>query len=89
MEFYKFINEYKIEKFKKGFVVMDNRIYSNPSEETLRKAGYKELVISDVPEYDENTQYLLKTYIDGDRIIEKYCIMNCDSQTGESGDVDE
>lgn len=67
---YKFINEHRIEKFKKGFVIIDNRIYANPTEETLRKAGYKELVTSDIPEYNPETHYASKSYVDGDVITE-------------------
>lgn len=69
MELYKFINKYKVEKFKKGFVIIGNRIYSNPSEETLRIAGYKKLVASDVPDYDQEKYYMDTIYTDcGDYI---------------------
>ena len=69
---YKFISEYEIEPYKGGFVVIDNIIYTNPTEETVRKAGYKELVESEMPEYDEEKQYLETKYIDGDVITTVY-----------------
>jgi hypothetical protein len=69
---YKFINENQIKPYKGGFVVIDNRIYTNPTEETIRKAGYKDLVESEIPEYDEQTQYLETKYIDGDVITTVY-----------------
>ena len=68
MELYKFINENEIKKYKDGFVVIDNRIYTNPSEETIRKAGYKELVNAPIPESNPDTEYIEVTYVDGDFI---------------------
>lgn len=66
---YKFINEHEIKPYKNGFIILDNKIYTNPKEETLLKAGYKELVIEDEPEYDMETQYVEPKYIDGDDVI--------------------
>lgn len=68
MELYKFINEHKIQKYKGGFVVVDNRIYTNPSEEMIRRAGYKELIKAEMPEFNIDTEYLTETYVDGDVI---------------------
>ena len=73
MELYKFINENKVEKYKSGFVVLDNRIYTNPTEDTLKRAGYKPLVSAEAPEYDESMQYIVKTYAENeDCITEAY-----------------
>lgn len=69
MELYKFINEFKIEKFDKGFIVIDNMIYTNPKEEQLRSIGYKDLIEVEQPEYDYGTQYLVRKYADGDTSI--------------------
>ena len=69
---YKFISEHEIQPYKGGFVVIDNRIYTNPTEETIRKAGYKELVETEMPEYDEQTQYIETKYKDGDVITTVY-----------------
>jgi hypothetical protein len=43
MELYKLENG-QLKKFKGGFVVLNNRIYTNPTEEIVRKAGYKNLI---------------------------------------------
>ena len=64
MELYKFINENEIKKYKGGFVVIDNIIYTNPSEEKVKEAGYKELKDTTKPEFDETTQCLNTTYAD-------------------------
>lgn len=73
---YKFVSENEIKPYKKGFVVLDNRIYTNPTEEIIRKAGYKNLVESEMPEFDEETQYLETKYIDGEVITVIYEVMD-------------
>lgn len=65
MELYKLENG-MLKKFKGGFVVLDNRIYTNPTEETVRKAGYKDVVYDTMPEYDEETQYLAEVYTESE-----------------------
>ena len=73
MEFYKFIDENTIKKYKNGFIIYDNMIHANPDEATLRLAGYKPLS-DNPPEVDEN-QYLTRTYADGeDRITAVYTV---------------
>ena len=69
MELFKFISETEIKKYKGGFVVIDNRIYTNPTEETVRKAGYKELMEADIPKYDEATQYIETKYLENPTTI--------------------
>ena len=73
---YKFINENQIKPYKGGFVVLDNKIYTNPKEETLAKAGYKKLAEAEPPEYDEQKQYLKTTYKDGDVITPIYEVLD-------------
>ena len=68
MELYRLENG-MLKKFKGGFVVLDNRIYTNPTEETVRKAGYKDVVYGGVPEYDEATQYLQEVHTEDDTTI--------------------
>ena len=68
MKLYKLENG-TLKKFKGGFVVLNNRIYTNPTEETIRKAGYKNVVYSDMPEYDIETQYLVEVYTEDDTTI--------------------
>ena len=65
MELYKLENG-RLKKYNGGFVVLNNRIYTNPTEETIRKAGYKDVVYSDMPEYDEETQYLAEVYTESE-----------------------
>lgn len=67
--FYEFINENQIKEFKGDFVVIDNRIYTSPTAELIKVAGYKPLVYTEQPEYNEN-QYLESYYFDGDETIE-------------------
>ena len=80
MELYKFISETEIKKYKGGFVVIDNRIYTNPTEETVRKAGYKELAESEVPTMDYDTECLMITYADGDVITPVYEIVEISAE---------
>ena len=65
MELYKLENG-MLKKFKGGFVVLDNRIYTNPTAGTVRKVGYKDVVYDTMPEYDEATQYLAEVYTEDD-----------------------
>ena len=69
MELYKFISEDKIKKFNGGFVVLDRYIYTNPKEETIKKAGYKPLANVEIPEFDVQTQYIGVTYKEEDECI--------------------
>lgn len=68
MELYKLENG-MLKKFKGGFVVLNNRIYTNPTEGTVRRAGYKDLVYSDEPEYNVETQYLSEVYTEDETAI--------------------
>lgn len=68
MKLYKLEND-TLKEYHGGFVVLNNRIYTNPTEETVRKAGYKDIVYGDMPEYDEETQYLAEVYTEDDTTI--------------------
>ena len=73
MELYKFISNNEVKKYRGGFVVKDNRIYTNPTESTLASVGYKKLVKGEMPEYDESSQYIITVYTDNtDNISESY-----------------
>ena len=65
MKLYKLEND-TLKKYNGGFVVFNNRIYTNPTEEIVRKAGYKDVVYSDMPEYDIETQCLSLVYEETD-----------------------
>lgn len=68
MELYKLENG-TLKRYNGGFVVYNNRIYTNPTEETVRLAGYKNLVYNEMPEYNEETQYLNEVYTEDDTTI--------------------
>lgn len=68
MELYKLENG-TLKKFKGGFVILDNRIYTNPTEKIIRKVGYKDVVYGEKPEYNEETQYLNTVYTEDDTTI--------------------
>ena len=76
--YYLFINEYQIEPYNgeilKRFVGSKMvKAISNPTNEDLKEFGYMEFVLAEVPEYDENTQYLEKSYyVQDGKIYEKY-----------------
>ena len=81
---YRFINENEIKKYNGGFVVVNNRIYTNPTEEKIREAGYKELVYCDKPEYDSKTQYLTEVYSEEDTVIKvRYEVTSIIAPIGE------
>lgn len=75
---YKFVSENEIKPYKGGFVVINDRIYTNPTEETIRRAGFKDLVETELPEYDEQTQYLETKYKDGESITVVYEVFDID-----------
>ncbi len=66
---YKFISKYQIEKYDKPYVYVEGLQISHPSAEVLLMAGIKPLVVDDVPEHDENKQYLAPYYEDGEEVI--------------------
>lgn len=66
---YKFINEYRIEKYEKSYVCIDGLQISYPSTEVLLMAGIKPLVVEEVPTYDEVTQYVSHYYEDDETEI--------------------
>ena len=78
MELYKFLNENEIQKYKGGFVVVNNRIYTNPTIDTIKKAGYKELLEVEIPEFNPEKEYILLSYMDGDVITPVYTVMEAE-----------
>ena len=56
---YKLENGYP-KPFRGKYIRMDGKIYANPTEEQIRKAGYKELVKNDMPE--KEGYYYTDTY---------------------------
>lgn len=65
-----YINEYSIKKQRKGEILyIDGKQIINPKDEDYIMAGYKELVDTERPEYDIETQYLEITYINEENDI--------------------
>ena len=75
---YKFINKNEIQPYNGGFVVLDNRIYTNPTEEVIRKAGYKELEEAERPTFDPEKECLSFSYQDGEKISEVWEVKKTD-----------
>ena len=59
---YKFIDEYNAKPYKKGFVVLNGKIHTNPSDDVLKQVNVKEMVVLEKPEYNVDTQYLIPRY---------------------------
>ena len=59
---YKFIDEHNVKPFKEGFVVLNGKIYTNPSDDLLKQVNVKEMVVLEKPEYNVDTQYLIERY---------------------------
>lgn len=73
MKFYKFINEHYIEEYTKPYVYVDDVQISYPSAEILLRADIKPLIVEEVPEYNEDTQYVESYYVETDtEIIQKW-----------------
>ena len=76
--YYLFINEHRIEPYNgeilKRFVGNKLvKVISNPTDEDLKEFTYMELIESEAPKYNDETQYLEKTYYVNDgNIYEKY-----------------
>ena len=81
MNLYKFKNENEIKKYKGGFVIVNNRIFTNPTKEKIREAGYKELAEVELPEFNPDTEYIVTTYADGDVITPVYEVKEFESLT--------
>ena len=59
-----------------------------PSESELAEFGYKKLVETDIPEYDEETQYLAETYTDGEVITKVYEVRNLEEVYEETEETE-
>lgn len=71
---YKFINKYKVEKADKTKILeYDNKQVINPRDENFLQAGYKELIETEEPSYNLDTEYLQPYYLEeNDKIIQKW-----------------
>ena len=86
--YYLFINEQRIDPYNGEILkrYVGNKLVkaiSNPTDEDLKEFGYMELVKSEVPEYEEETQYLeYSYYVENDKIYEK-CKVKDNTPTDE------
>ena len=55
----------------------------SPTEDELKDFGYKKLIMAIMPEYDAETQYLSKKYVDGKNITETYEVREIPIETEE------
>lgn len=65
MKYARFINENEIVELTNNYVVMDDRIYTNPinhPSKPLEKLGYKQFVIDDMPTCDSENQKVIRKY---------------------------
>lgn len=65
----KFINEHQVLK-PKNPIFANGKAYSNPTEETLRELGYKELIVAPIPEVD-NTKEVVPVYAEDGSVIKQ------------------
>ena len=71
MDFYKVENGALV-KFKERYIKHNDKVYSNPTDEQLKVAGWKTLVKTEKPE-DEENYYYTATYDDsGEEIIQSW-----------------
>ena len=70
----KYINEHQIKRPTNPLREGD-KVYSNPTEETLRELGYKDLVIEPMPEVEEG-KALMPVYTDGEVITQGWEIID-------------
>ena len=59
-----------------------------PSESELAEFGYKKLVETDMPEYDQETQYIAETYTDSEVITKVYEVHNLEEVYEETGETE-
>lgn len=71
---YKYINENQIEHALNPLFA-GGKAYSNPTDETLRLLGYKDLVVQDMPEVPEG-KTIIPVYTDGEVITQGWEIID-------------
>jgi hypothetical protein len=71
---YKYINENRIESAPNPLFA-EGKAYSNPTDETLRALGYKDLVVQDMPEIPDG-KMAIPVYTDGEVITQGWEIID-------------
>ena len=93
--YYLFINENQIEKYNGEILkrYIGNRMVkaiSNPTNEDLKEFGYMEFVEGAEPEYDTETQYVVKSYyVQDGKIYEKYEVCQISEILTDEQPIDE
>lgn len=79
---YKFINKYKVEKADKSKILeYNNKQVINPRDENFIEAGYKELIETEEPSYNLDTEYLQVYYEEKEnKIFQKYKVLKLDEE---------
>lgn len=73
----KFINENNIKHAnRKNILMFENKQVINPRDEDFLKAGYKELIETEEPSYNLDTEYLQVYYEEKEnKIFQKYKVL--------------
>lgn len=78
----KYINEYNVKyaNYKK-ILKYDNKQVINPRHENFLQAGYKELIETEEPSYNLDTEYLQVYYEEKEnKIFQKYKVLKFDEE---------
>lgn len=78
----KYINEYNVKyaNYKK-ILKYDNKQVINPRDENFLKAGYKELIETEEPSYNLDTEHLQVYYEEKEnKIFQKYKVLKFDEE---------
>lgn len=78
----KYINEYNVKyaNYKK-ILKYDNKQVINPRDENFIEAGYKELIETEEPSYNLDTEYLQVYYEEKEnKIFQKYKVLKLDEE---------
>lgn len=54
--------------FRGKYIKHNDKVYANPTDEQLKNAGYKELVLSDMPE-EKDGYYIIESYTENENQI--------------------
>ena len=78
----KYINEYNIKHANnKQILKYDDKQVINPRDENFIEAGYKELIETEEPSYNLDTEYLQVYYEEKEnKIFQKYKILKLDEE---------
>ena len=82
----KYVSKYKIKRANRYEILIDgDKQIINPKDEDFIKVGYKQLIETQQPTYDEETQYLIPYYeVENDEIYQRWEIHDIEIEE-ESG----